>query len=205
VDGTLDVMVKTTPPRKSRPAQRPPASSGVLGARIRARRRECGLGLQELAARTGLTAGFISLVERNISGPSLESLRRIAEVLEVPLFYFADANGKNPVVRHDQRLQITFPPGHFAYELLVPDLRHNMEMFLARVHPSAGNIARAPKHDSEECIFVLGGRLRVRLNDATYVLGTGDSIYFHGSSLQEICAQGRRQATFISVITPPVL
>jgi hypothetical protein len=49
------------------------------------------------------------------------------------------------------------------------------------------------------------GRLRVRLQDAEYVLNRGDSVYFHGSTLQEICAQGRRQATFLSVITPPVL
>jgi quercetin dioxygenase-like cupin family protein len=158
-----------------------------------------------LAERTGLTPSFISLIERNMSGPSLESLRRLAEALEVPLFYFADTNGQNPVVRRGQRIQITFPPGNLTCELLVPDLRHHLEMFLAQVHPSAGNIAQAPKHDSEECLFVMEGCLRVRLRDTDYVLQAGDSIYFHGSSVREICAQGRRKATFISVITPPVL
>ena len=198
-------MANTSPARKTRPARRRTAPSGVAGARIRERRRECGLSLQVLAARTGLTPSFISLIERDINSPSLELLRRIAEVLEVPLFYFTETNGENPVVRHDQRTQIRFPPGHVVCELLVPDLRHRMEMLIARAHPSAGNIARAPKHDSEECIYVMEGSLRVRLHDTDYVLLAGDSIYFHGSSLQEICAQGRRQATFISVITPPVL
>jgi len=198
-------MAKTTPAHKARPAQRRPASSGVAGARIRERRRECHLSLQALAARTGLTPSFLSLIERDINSPSLESLRRIAEALEVPLFYFTETNGENPVVRHDHRIQIKFPPGHLTCELLVPDLRHRMEVLLSRAHPSAGNIARAPKHDSEECIYVMQGSLRVRLHDTDYVLLAGDSIYFHGSSLQEICAQGRRQATFISVITPPVL
>ena len=198
-------MPKAAPARKTRPAARAPAASGVAGARIRERRRECGLSLQDLAGRTGLTSSFLSLIERDINSPSLESLRRIAEALEVPLFYFTDSNGDNPVVRHDQRIQITFPPGHLTCELLVPDLRHRLEMFIARAHPSAGNIARAPQHDSEECIYVMQGSLRVRLHETDYVLQEGDSIYFHGSSLQEICAQGKRQATFISVITPPVL
>jgi transcriptional regulator with XRE-family HTH domain len=198
-------MVKATPARKTRTAARPPGPSGVSGARIRERRRECRLSLQDLASRTELTPSFISLIERDLNSPSLESLRRIAEALEVPLFYFTETNGENPVVRRSQRIQITFPPGHLTCELLVPDLRHRMEMFIAHAHPSAGNIARAPKHDSEECIYVMEGSLRVRLHDTDYLLNSGDSIYFHGSSLQEICAQGRRRATFLSVITPPVL
>ena len=49
-------------------ASRPP---GVSGARIRERRQELHLSLQELAARTGLTASFLSLIERDISDPSL--------------------------------------------------------------------------------------------------------------------------------------
>lgn len=198
-------MAKASPARKARPAPRPPSPSGVVGARMRERRRECHLSLRELATRTDLTPSFISLIERDLNSPSLESLRRIAEALEVPLFYFAETNGENPVVRRDRRIQITFPPGHLTCELLVPDLRHRMEMFIAHAHPSAGNIARAPKHDSEECIYVMQGSLRVRLHDTDYVLQAGDSVTFHGSSLQEICAQGRRRATFISVITPPVL
>ncbi len=197
-------MAKAPPSGKTRPPARP-VRSGVVGARIRERRRERRLSLQALAARTGLTPSFISLIERDLNRPSLESLRRIGEALEVPLFYFAETNGENPVVRGDHRIQITFPPGHLTCELLVPDLRHRMEMFIARAHPSAGNIARAPQHDSEECLYVMEGSLRVRLHGTDYVLKAGDSIYFHGSSLQEICAQGRREAKFLSVITPPVL
>nr|MBI2905036.1 cupin domain-containing protein [Chloroflexota bacterium] len=65
--------------------------------------------------------------------------------------------------------------------------------------------ARTPQHDSEECIYLMEGRLRVRLNGADYVLEPGDSIYFHGSTVQEICALGKREAAFISIVTPPVL
>jgi transcriptional regulator with XRE-family HTH domain len=198
-------MTRPNANHTSQAAKRAPSPSGVDGARIRERRRELHLSLQALAGRTDLTSSFLSLIERNINRPSLESLRRIAEALEVPLFYFAETNGENPVVRRNERVQITFPPGSLRCELLVPNLRHRLEIFIAHTHPSAGNIARAPKHDSEECIYVMQGRLRVRLQDAEYVLNRGDSVYFHGSTLQEICAQGRRQATFLSVITPPVL
>lgn len=185
------------------------APTRSFGEQIRARRKELGLSLEELAQRTGLTASFLSLVERDMSNPSLESLRHIAEALEVPPFYFsadgpAAAMSPHPVVRRAERIKITFPPGDVTSELLVPNLRSKLEVFISRVQPAAGNVARAPKTASEECLYVLEGRLRVVLNDQEYILEAGDSIYIHGFALREICAIGEGEAVFLSAITPPI-
>ncbi|MCS6848872.1 MAG: XRE family transcriptional regulator [Anaerolineae bacterium] len=181
------------------------APTGVMGARIRQRRKELGLGLQQLAERTGLTASFLSLVERNLTGPSLDSLRRIAEALDVPLFYFAWANSHNPVVRRNQRVLLTFPKEKLTSELLVPNLRGRLEVFISRGKPGTGNIARIPAQDSEEVIYVMKGTLRVQLYETEYELNAGDSIYFHTSALREIHVQGKREAMWLTAITPPVL
>lgn len=181
-------------------------TTSVAGGRLRQRRKELGLSLQQLADKTGLTASFLSLIERDQNDPSLDSLRRIAEALEVPIFYFTQqANGQNPVVRRDERVKITFPPGDVTCELLVPNLRGRLEVFIGRAHASAGNFARAPKHDSEECLYLMSGSLQVVLSDGEHRLQPGDSIYFHGSTLRELKALGRREAVYISMITPPVL
>ena len=58
-----------------------------LGERIRARRKELDLSLRELADAVSLTSSFLSLIERDQSSPSIESLRKISEALEVPVFY----------------------------------------------------------------------------------------------------------------------
>jgi transcriptional regulator with XRE-family HTH domain len=177
----------------------------IVGERIRERRKELGLNLRELAQKTDLTASFLSLVERGHNTPSLDSLRRITGALDVPLFYFNQTNGQNPVVRSDERIKITFPPGNLTCELLVPNLRNRLEMFISRVHPSAGNIARPTKHNSDECIYLMEGQLKVCLQDGEYILDTGDSIYFHGSAVREIYALGEDEAVFVAAITPPVL
>ncbi|HRE28650.1 MAG TPA: XRE family transcriptional regulator [Anaerolineales bacterium] len=196
-----------TAKRTTQPATPPPTTPTTppFGQRVRQRRKELGLSLKDLAGRTGLTASFLSLVERNQNNPSLQSLHRLAEALEVPLFYFSQRNGDNPVVRHDNRVQITFPPGNLTCELLVPNLRNRLEVFLGRVQPSAGNIARTPTSDSEECLFVMEGRMQVQLADQVYELDKGDSIYFHGINVREIRAIGKREAVYISIITPPIL
>jgi uncharacterized cupin superfamily protein len=68
-----------------------------------------------------------------------------------------------------------------------------------------GNIASVPAHDSEECIYVVEGELKVMLQDGEYELHAGDSIGFHLSMLREIHVAGRREAAWITAITPPVL
>ena len=190
--------------KKNANAEGSPGSEQV-GARIRLRRKERGLSLRDLAAKTDLTASFLSLVERGHNTPSLDSLHRIAAALDVPLFYFSQTDGQNPVVRRDERIKITFPPEGLTCELLVPNLRSHLEVFISRVDASAGNIARPTKHASDECIYLIEGQLKVCLQETEYLLEAGDSIYFIGITLQEICAVGDEQAVFLAAITPPVL
>lgn len=175
-----------------------------IGSRVRERRQELHLTLQELARRTGLTASFLSLVERDRSQPSLDSLRRIADALQVPPFHFTHRDGVNPVVRRAERVRLTFPNNGVTAELLVPGLRGRLEVFIVRARASAGNVARPPSHDTEECLLVMQGQLRVKLTSGEYLLDPGDSITFHGPTLREISAAGRREAVFLSASTPPV-
>lgn len=189
-----------------KPASSPKAAaSNVHGARIRDRRKELGLGLRELAEQTGLTPSFLSLVERNRTSPSLDSLIKIAEALDVPFFYLTRTNGQNPVVRRKERMQIKFPQENLTSELLVPNVRGRLEVFMSRGKPGSGNLARVPPHEAEECVYVLEGSVRVVLHDGDYTLNTGDSITFHMSALREFHVHGRKPATWLTAITPPVL
>lgn len=176
-----------------------------LGQRLRARRKELGLSLRDLAERVDLTASFLSQVERGLASPSLESLRKISEALNVTIFYFlADEVPRSPVVRHDQRLKLTLPGSHLSYELLTPDTNRQMEVFMAEVKPGDENIAMPLRQYTEELIHVLQGQLEIQLGQETYWLGPGDSIYFQGPLLRRLAARGDDTLRFISVITPPV-
>ena len=103
--------MSTTQRESRKPTRTAVEALNPLGERVRERRKELGLSLEEVAARTNLTASFLSLIERNINNPSLDSLYRIAEALEVPPFYFSASGppaaiAQNPVVRHDERIGV---------------------------------------------------------------------------------------------------
>ena len=190
-----------------------------LGNRIRARRIAAKLSLRELAARTGLTASFISQVERGQTNPSIDSLRLIAKALKVSILHFLSdrtltgssspaksaSNGYVPLVKAGARSKLTLPDSGVSYELLTPDLAHKMEAVCGRLAPGAGNVARRLRAPTEEFIFVLSGLLRVTLGTEDHILAAGDTIYFEGTALQRLeCASTNQEAVWISVITPAV-
>ena len=176
-----------------------------LGHRIRARRQELGLSLRELAERVGLTASFLSQIERDLTSPSLESLRKISDALEVPMFHFlVEPSGKSPVVRRDRRAKLTLPDSNLTYQLLTPDLNRQMEVFLAEREPGQEKITVPLRQHSEEFIYVLQGQLEIELDQEVHLLGPGDSVYFDGPMLRRLAARGDETLRFISVITPPI-
>lgn len=176
-----------------------------LGHRIRRRRQEAKLSLRELADQVDLTASFLSQIERDLASPSIESLRKISDALDVPVFYFlVEPDGKSPVVRYNQRLKLTRPDTNLTYELLVPDLNRKMEAVLIEREPGDQKIAEPLREYTEEFIYVLQGQLEIRWSGKEYILGPGDTIYFEGPLLERIATRGDQTLRFITVITPPV-
>lgn len=176
-----------------------------LGHRIRARRQDLKLSQRQVAEQVGLTASFLSQIERDLASPSIESLRKISEALDVPIFYFLiEPETKSPVVRRDKRLKLVLPESRLTYELLTPDLSQQMEVFMAELEPGDANIATRLFQDTEECIYVLQGELEIQLGEEVHLLGPGDSIYFEGPLLRRLAAKGDQTLRFVSAITPPI-
>ena len=176
-----------------------------IGAKIKERRNEMGLSLRDLARIVNLTASFLSQIERNQASPSIDSLRRISQALNVPVFYFLlEQEGPSPIVRKDQRRQLTLPDTNITYQLLTPNVERKMGVILAELDPNDGEVPLVHYQHTEECIFVLEGELEVTLGIEAYRLEAGDAIYFDGPMLQQLKAKGEKQVKYLSIITPPI-
>lgn len=69
-----------------------------LGPQIRALRQDRGYSLKTLGALTGLSSSYLSEIERKQSVPSLATLRRIAQVFDVPVSLFIGNSRKCSLV-----------------------------------------------------------------------------------------------------------
>ncbi len=176
----------------------------VLGRRIRRRRGELGWSLRDLAERTGVSASFLSQVERGQGSPSLATLQAIAEALAVPLVYFVMAAEQGEhVVRDGQGAHLRLPGSPIEYELRSPASARHMLVFVAHMQPGTTNRAIRPSISTQETIYVLRGRLEVVLEDERHVLAPGDSITFDGRRLLHLVNVDDTPTAYISFITPP--
>ena len=66
-----------------RAAKAAPAMDVAVGQRIRELRRARAMSLETVAARTELSIGFLSQIERGLSSPSLRVLATLADVLGI--------------------------------------------------------------------------------------------------------------------------
>ncbi|WP_206811845.1 cupin domain-containing protein [Paradesulfitobacterium ferrireducens] len=174
----------------------------MIGEKIRKFRLEKNLSLKALADKTGLTSSFLSQVERDIADPSINSLRKVADALEVPIFSLLVSEVEpNPVVRKNERKSLRFAKSQMSYELLTPDLNRSMEVLISRLEP--GGSSSTMTHIGEECSLVLEGTLEITIANVTYLLDEGDSIYLQGEVPHRMVNVGDKELVLLSCITPP--
>jgi transcriptional regulator with XRE-family HTH domain len=193
------------------------AHTSHLGALIRARRRELGLTQAELASRIDKSPSYISALESGSVAPSLAALRHIAGALDTVVGYFFeqptnDQSRAEPasaarlrVVRPASRKVLIDPTrGNVRWELLSPDLQRQME--IVHMTLEQGAIVGEEEwlvHEGEECGIVLSGALEIEFEHESFVLGSGDSLYFPSTRPHRIRNRADGPTSAIWIITPP--
>ena len=182
------------------------AGAGIDGTRLREERVGAGLTLRDLAAKTELSVSLLSQLERGATSPSIHSLKRIAGALHVSIFQLLAGDGPaQVVVRADRRRKVILQEGDLDYELLSPDTKRKLEVWLGRLEPGASSGPEPATHESEEFIVVLQGQLRIEFGTIVHELGPGDAIQYDGNQPHLISNPGPGRLEFISALTPPTL
>jgi len=183
------------------------------GTNIRRYRAQRKLSLRELGERAGVSASLISQVENGRIDPSISSLRRIAEALDVSIFYLLDdgSDGRRGtpieqmIVRASGRRRVLLPGSGLEYELLCPDVDRKMEVWIGHLERSTATGDAKRGHAGEELMLVISGRMEVEYGSDSAVLDQGDSIYLDGAVPHRMRALGAEPLVFLSALTPPVL
>lgn len=226
VDPSPDLAPDVTPGAASRPPARPRSTSAAPGARDlgrdgRARARSTGAPSLEVADRlrrlraarglslrgasemTGLSASFISSVERGLNGASVSTLQRLTaaygttlgELLRDP-----ELEGRRLVRLAERR--IIEPGGGVRIEDLAraPSQLESQLFILQPGASSEGYYA----HPGEELMYVLAGSLRVCLGETEeYDLSPGDALTFSSTLSHRFEVLGATETRIIWVNTPP--
>jgi transcriptional regulator with XRE-family HTH domain len=142
-----------------------------VGERLRAVRRQRNATLAQLSTATGISVSTLSRLESGTRRPTLELLLPLARVHQIPLDELVGApEAEDPRIRpKPQQIQgrtlipLTRRPGGVrAYKMVVPAEAEGDQQ----------------SHEGYEWIYVLDGRLRLRLGDLDLVLAPGEVAEF---------------------------
>lgn len=177
-----------------------------LGKGIRECRSAKGMTLRKLAELTELSVSYLSQLERDSISPSLKSLAKIAQALNVPIvsFFLKQNDPPGRVVRREKRIKITLPDTDLQYELLAPDVNRKVEFLLLRVEKGKGQ-DKLITHEGEEYVFIIQGKLEVKVEKERYVLRAGDSICFDPSFPHTFNNIGEEEIIGVIAASPPSL
>jgi transcriptional regulator with XRE-family HTH domain len=174
-----------------------------IGERIKMLRQAKTLTQEELASRAGLTKGFISQIERNLTSLSVESLIGILDALdEKPSSFFNGAYDEQIVFRLKDRVELEMEHVK-AFQILVPAAQNRL-MDPALLELDAGE--KTPEeepHEGEEFGLVLSGSIELTLGGKVYKLKKGECFYFRATRKHFISNKRKNSAFVLWVSSPP--
>jgi len=181
-----------------------------IGSKLRRLRLSKNMGLVELGRHTGLSAALLSKIERDRLFPTLPTLLRIALVFGVGLeFFVSDERARNvvAVVRRRERQRLPERPGakdvSFFFESLdFTAVERRLNAYYAEFEPLPPEKARPHQHPGVEFLYVLKGRLALRVAGEDQLLDEGDSVYFNSTRPHSYRRIGSKTCAALVVSVP---
>jgi len=155
------------------------SSEALVGSRLRTLRREQRLSIRSLAARCGISANTLSLIENDRTSPSLHTLQSLARGLGVPLVALFEEEMSGYALVYQRQGQR--PVVHFANGMVenlgegLPPLGAEPILVTLVSHPGD---TQAISHVGREFIYCLEGKITCIVAGQEYSLCPGDSLLF---------------------------
>lgn len=149
-----------------------------LGYRLRAARVERRLSMDEVAHATGLTKGFLSQLERDLTSASVATLIKICNALQISVGSLFDPVHHH-LVRAKEKPRINFGGDHLVEYLLTPAESDRLQVIESYLDPSGGSGDEAYSLNADvEAVHVLAGKVEIEVHGVRHLLQTGDTLTF---------------------------
>jgi transcriptional regulator with XRE-family HTH domain len=196
---------------KAKAAQRPKTRTtdrGQIGASaiansIKTLRRRREMTLEKLAELTTMDKGYLSRIERGQKSPSVGTLLKIAEALNVQVSQlFGEVTSDDAITVIRRAAYVSIPSGEpsdaFLQVLLPANRQRRMSAFL--VEPGIERDIRESDHPGDEMLYVLQGSIEIIFPDRVIQLFTGDCMHFDGHLRHQLRRIDRKPARALIIV-----
>ena len=185
----------------------PEDTADALARNLRRLRGARALTLDELAKRAGISRSMLIQIEQKRVNPTLGTLVRIAQALDVGLAELVELGSRRRVrviARNDVAELWTSPCGGSGRLLVGSDQLDHIEFWDWLLEPGDAHEAEAHVPGTAEILHVLDGDLALEVAGETHAASAGESVVFSADADHSYSNNGTRPLhVLMIVITPP--
>jgi transcriptional regulator with XRE-family HTH domain len=177
-----------------------------VGEKLKQLRTRRGLGMRELAVRSGISHSTISLIERNRMSPSVDTLAAILAALGSTMSsFFNDLDSGIPYSPFYSAADLTEigRTDRISYRLVGMNYPDRHMLLLQEKYAPGASMEQAITHVGEEAGIVTQGAVEVTVGGESRVLKKGEAYYFNSSKPHQFRNVSDEVSEIISAITPP--
>ncbi|CCO22852.1 helix-turn-helix domain-containing protein [Maridesulfovibrio hydrothermalis] len=175
-----------------------------IAPRLQGLRDAMDMSIEELAEKTGVTAEKAALYESGTVEIPVSYLMDVAHLCGVSLTVLISGNEaylKNyALVRKGKGLNVDRRKDYDYKNLAATFVGRRMEPFMVNVPPKEVADMNFTTHRGQEFIYVLEGRLELRLDKSVVELEVGDSLYFDSNTPHALRGLDGKSARMLDVI-----
>lgn len=155
----------------------------LIAYNLKKLRKERNLTLGQLSTISGVSKGMLSDIEKGGSNPTINTLWKIANGLNVPYTRLMENIRQDiTLVRGDDAIvQFGDTPHYRIYCYFPSTPARNFELFFVELDGHSANATVGHSEKAEEYIYVITGELILRTEISEYTLSQGDSLCFDAS------------------------
>jgi transcriptional regulator with XRE-family HTH domain len=179
----------------------------LIGEKIKSKRTQKNITLEELANRAGVSKGLISQIENNRTVPSLPVLFNLIHSLDEDLkSFFEDmhehfTNGHVLIIRKGEEKPFEKEPVKgFTYKRILTKSIVAQAIDIAVLELSKGAARKQMiQTDAFECKHILKGKIEYQIEKEKFILNTGDTLFFDGRAKHRLSNVGNSDAAILVI------
>jgi len=182
-------------------SKKEPAES--FGTKLKKLREKEGLSLEELGERTDLKPLYLRSLEVDEFLPHVAEIIKLARTLSVEpsSFMEKDLPASQPARRKKEQEVRT---RDYAYKTLTPfEAGRHLMAFRVTIDPESTHKKVVYRHEGEEFIYVVSGRLQLQVGKKHHRLAPGETVRFDSSEKHILKNPGKEPTDLLVVVYAP--
>ena len=155
----------------------------IIAINLKELRTERNLTMGQLSKISGISKAMLSDIEKGNSNPTINTIWKIANGLNVPYTKLMEGIEKETtIVRKSESVMQTGETAHYRVYCYFPSTpTRNFELFYVELDANSSNASIGHSEKAQEYIYVIQGELILHTEMGNHTLHDGDSLMFDSS------------------------